>query len=240
MKKIILDNVTLATVSSVRIQDTVDALLYNLRGIGFRSVKLISHQRPASLPAHVEFCRCSRLDSLERYSRFMLYELCDYIDTEFCLTIQRDGVIVHPSRWTSDFLHYDYIGAPWPIDDAFCDPFGRYVRVGNGGFSLRSKRLLAAGRECGIPFAAANGCLHEDVLLCVRHGRQLEDAGIRFAPLDVACRFAHEMRIPEIKNILPFGFHKYRKQNRFYPRFPSKWRACVRQIAQRLGYARPI
>lgn len=233
MNKINLNNVTLVTVTSIDLHDTVDALLYNLKGVEFSSVKFISHQRPDNLPRSVEYCQCDKISTLEEYSKFMIYDLKDHVDTAFCLTIQRDGVIVNPKRWKQEFLKYDYIGAPWPIDDAFRDPAGNLIRVGNGGFSLRSKKLLELASREKIPATAHSGCFNEDAFMCVQYRHLYEKNGIRFAPVDVAKYFAHEIMVPEIKGIKPFGFHKYRKQNRFYPKFPSDVKKYIRKILYR-------
>jgi len=218
----VLDQVTLVTVTSVHIEDTVAALMYCLRGIEFACVKLISSRKPARLPEGVSFCECEHIDSLDGYSRFMMYRLKDYVETSHCLSIQRDGVVLNPDKWRDSFLDFDYIGAPWPHDKAFMDPSGTFQRVGNGGFSLRSKRYLSAPSELQIPFVSMRNDLHEDVMMCVEYRHMLEEAGIVIAPVEVARHFSHEMQIPEIRKIKPFGFHKYRKQNRFYPKFPSR------------------
>jgi hypothetical protein len=34
------------------------------------------------------------------------------------------------------------------------------------------------------------------------------DNGIKYAPLDVACKFSYENTIPENIGIKPFGFHR--------------------------------
>jgi hypothetical protein len=41
----------------------------------------------------------------------------------------------------TDFLQYDYIGAPW---DSSWFPFNKQYRVGNGGFSLRTRSKILA------------------------------------------------------------------------------------------------
>lgn len=64
----------------------------------------------------------------------MIKELNKYIETSYVLIIQYDGFILNPDAWTDEFLEYDYIGAPWWYTDD--------CNVGNGGFSLRSKKLL--------------------------------------------------------------------------------------------------
>jgi hypothetical protein len=74
---------------------------------------------------------------------FVLHELHHYIDSDFVLLVEWDGYIINPTAWTNEFLNFDYIGAVWGHHkDGF--------RVGNGGFSLRSRKLLLATRE--IPF----------------------------------------------------------------------------------------
>jgi hypothetical protein len=228
--RIKLPDVTLVTVSSLDLLDTIDALVYNLRGVEFASVKLISHEKPQGLPAQVEFGRCEKITNLDEYSKFMIYDLGEFIDTPYCLTVQRDGVIVNPQRWRDEFLNFDFIGAPWPEDDAFRDPAGTLIRVGNGGFSLRSRKFLQVAKTEKIPFVSSTNCLHEDAWQCVVNRATYLKNGIRFAGIDTAKYFSHEFNVPEIKGIKPFGFHKYRKQNRFYPRFPSRFQRYLRKF----------
>ena len=54
---------------------------------------------------------------------------------EKVLIHQEDSIIFKNN--IDDFIHYDYIGAPWPIDH---NP--NNTGVGNGGFSLRSKSIM--------------------------------------------------------------------------------------------------
>jgi len=113
--------------------------------------------------------------------------------TQHCLIVQWDGFVLDPEAWDPVFLEYDYIGAPWP---QFTD--GR--DVGNGGFSLRSHKLLMACRDerfrPGHP---------EDVSICRTNRDLLErEYSIRFAERQLAERFAFERRSsPEST----FGFH---------------------------------
>lgn len=122
----------------------------------------------------------SPLKSVDEYSRFMLKGLNKYITTPFVLIAQWDGYVAHPEMWRDDFLSYDYIGAPW------CRKNGE-MRVGNGGFSLRSKRLLEALDVLTPPDEP------EDVAICVSMRQELEQRfGITFAPVSVAQEFAIE------------------------------------------------
>ena len=62
-------------------------------------------------------------------------------ETDYVLIIQNDGMPVNPGL--EDFIgKYDYIGAPFPGHLTWydCFPYPKFA-VGNGGFSLRSKRI---------------------------------------------------------------------------------------------------
>lgn len=141
----------------------------------------------------VDCVRIAPLRSREDYSRFVIKELHAHVDTDFVLLVQWDGFVVNPAAWSGDFLAYDYIGARWPDRDDG-------LAVGNGGFSLRSRRLLEALRD---PVVVPEPL--EDVAICRTFRPHLERAhGIRFAPADVADRFAFEATY---FTSLPFGFH---------------------------------
>jgi hypothetical protein len=132
------------------------------------------------------------------YSSFCIKELPKYITTEFCLIVQHDGFILNPEVWTDDFLKYDYIGAAWPAG-------GNYVnRVGNGGFSLRSKKFLDA---CLDIFKDEDIIENEDLLICVLRYDDFIKRGITYAPIELAVKFSIEDLIPEITTMHTFGFH---------------------------------
>lgn len=115
-----------------------------------------------------------------------------YVRTTHLLIIEWDSWIIDANRWSHFWLDYDYIGAPWP--------FHSTDRVGNGGFSLRSRDLLNYLIE--RPNAFVNR-VNEDNTLCREYRNELELNGFVWAPDSVAARFAFERSIP-----LPtFGFH---------------------------------
>lgn len=121
------------------------------------------------------------LTSKEQYSQFCMKELYKYVNTTHLLICQYDGFINNWKSWNSDWLQYDYIGAPWYYTDG--------MAVGNGGFSLRSRRLmeiLATDERITI--------LHpEDHHICRTYRAYLEFRyGIKFAPREVAERFSFE------------------------------------------------
>ena len=141
----------------------------------------------------IEVRTIAALASRDDYSRFVLASLLDHIDTPHVLLVQWDGYALNPAAWRGDFLDCDYIGAKW-----FWAPEGQ--RVGNGGFSLRSRRLLEALRDPRIVLTEA-----EDVTICRTFRTLLErEHAIRFATEKLADQFAFEAAYPIG---LPFGFH---------------------------------
>jgi ADP-heptose:LPS heptosyltransferase len=123
----------------------------------------------------------------------MIKELYKYFSTDYVLVIQADGYVLNGKSWLSEFLEYDYVGSPWLYSDG--------KNVGNGGFSLRSKKLQHALASDDFIFASdpedqAIGRLYRDYL------QQKYD--IKFPLEDLADRFAYELRTPIYDT---FGFH---------------------------------
>jgi Protein of unknown function (DUF5672) len=135
------------------------------------------------------------LGSRADYSQFMLKRLADHVSTSFVLIVQWDGYVLTSGAWRAEFVNYDYVGAVWPWHTDG-------MSVGNGGFSLRSRRLLdiAARSEFSL-----QGDRNEDETICRKHRLRLEQQhGVQFAPVRVAERFSYERGDPEVPT---FGFH---------------------------------
>lgn len=146
-----------------------------------------------AVPEGVEVVRIAPLDSRDAYSQLMLKALLPHVDTPHALVIQWDGYVVNPQAWDPAFLDCDYIGAKW-----YWHTDG--MRVGNGGFSLRSRKLLAALRDPRIVLDEA-----EDTTICRTFRPLLErDHAIRFGDEALADRFSFEAAYPIG---IPFGFH---------------------------------
>ena len=204
-----LPSVTLVAVTSIKIGETLSALYNSMRGIRFADCKLITHIPNLVVQDGVKVERCYHLNGINLYNRFVMYDLGKHIETEHCLLVQHDGFVLRPELWDNDFLKYDYIGAPWPVSpDAYITFTGERVRVGNGGFSLRSKRLLDAPQHHDIPFLNDRGHYNEDGNICVYNRDRFLELGMKFAPIDVAARFSQETQMKETEGILPFGFHR--------------------------------
>jgi len=213
-----LPNVTLFCISSDKVPDAIKVLQYSMRGINFGAVKLITHEDPGNLPDGIEFSQCYEIKSIHEYNYYCLYNLTNHIDTDYCLLIQPDGFVINPDKWDDDWFNYDYIGAPWPYRDrAYITPYGEHQRVGNGGFSFRSKKLLEVPLHQWIPFKVAEmsdfyqmfggNNTNEDGNITVHNKHLYEKCGCKIAPIEVAKFFSYESPVPENTGIIPFGFH---------------------------------
>lgn len=187
-----LADVTLVAVTSVAIPATLDAIRASMSQARFAEVLLLSDNQPPDLDDGITWRPIKRLASRLDYSRFMLRELAEHIRSSHALCVQWDGFVLHGSAWDPTFLDFDYIGAPWPH-------FRDGHNVGNGGFSLRSRRLLDAC--AGLPL---DGKHLEDVVISRLCRDRLEAEGIRFASEEIAKRFAFERTPPTGEE---FGFH---------------------------------
>lgn len=154
------------------------------------------------VPPAIRFVGIPALDGIDAYSDFILKRLGAFVQTEHALVVQWDGFILNPDLWQENFLQYDYIGPPWYHG-------GHPGMVGNGGFSLRSKRLLDALTQYELPLGEP-----EDMVICVTLREQLEHKhGIRFAPLEVAQAFGCEYGTWR----RTFGFHGMHNFAHFMP-----------------------
>ena len=227
--KLQLPNVTLAAMTSVKIYETIKALEYSMQGIEFGEVVLITHRRPVTLPKTITYKHTSRLTDIDCFNYKIAYELGDYIDTDYVLLVHYDGFVVHPEKWQDQFFDYDYIGSPWPIPEegtkhSYYDIHGNLCRVGNS-VSLRSKRFLDFPKKVGLKWERdKEGLYNEDTFLCCMNKHRFEEAGMKFAPVEVAAQFGHEHPVAEVMEVdAPFVFHKWRGRNSQYPQFQNPW-----------------
>ena len=203
-----IPSVTLASVACTKIPETIEAMRKCQTQMGFNRSVLFTHE-DVQFPG-IEVVKIDKLD-YKGYNEFVAMKLWQWIETDFLLLVQNDGYITDVSKWDDEFMKYDYIGAPWPVPEdetTYRTPNGRLVRVGNGGFSFRSRGLLRAPTILGLEFTdKGTGFWHEDGNICVHHGDTLQDAGIRFAPVEVAAKFSTEVTVPE--TVESFGKHRY-------------------------------
>ena len=141
-----------------------------------------------------DFIKIDPINSVQGYCEFLLKHAWKFVRTEFFVVLQYDGFVLNGDCFSENFLKYDYIGAPWPYFD--------FHKVGNGGFSLRSRRLMQAVETL---LTQQDFLIPEDIVICRKYRRQLERGNaIKFAPVSVAERFSQEL---SICNRQTFGFH---------------------------------
>jgi hypothetical protein len=193
MAGLALPTVTLCAAASVNVKATCLALSACLEQVDFAECLLFTDSDCPERDVRVRHVPIRPLRSSADYSDFLLQDLADHVTTPHCLIVQWDGFLLSAAHWKSEFLDYDYIGAPWP-------QFSDGHAVGNGGFSLRSHKLLNACRD---PRFERNH--PEDVAICRTNRILLEkEHGIRFADIALAETFAFE-RTPQKGST--FGFH---------------------------------
>lgn len=201
-KKVFLPNVTLIGADCVDFDKFKFAADECEKDIRFGAVKLLTHFEVDDPRA----IKIPQLKSKGEYSKFILKELSRYVETDYLLIFQSDGFVKNAEAWNDEWFNYDVIGAPWMFRD--------HNMVGNGGFSLRSKRLhdILTSDESIVP---SNDHLiknfEEDHNIGYIYRAYLERVyDIRFAPVVLASRFSIEAYGQKYPNNVydgQFGFH---------------------------------
>ena len=116
------------------------------------------------------------------YNYVCLKLLPEVLTEDFVIIVQHDGYAVNHQSWCEEFYHYDYIGA---VSWSHYNP----PVVGNGGFTLRSKKLLNAISVVQPPVDFDG----EDAQICIWNRDLFEKRfAIKFAPLHIADKFSIE------------------------------------------------
>lgn len=196
-----LPNVTLCIADTHYYGEAISSLKKSLTQIEPAATKFLTDIHAYNPKFPFEIIKIDKLDGKRGYSQFIIKELDQHVETDFVLITQHDAWVLDEKAWTDEFLEYDYVGAGWLEVDGY--------NVGNGGFSLRSKRLqhILATDEFINPFHP------EDATICRLYRPYLEEKyGIKFAPDALADKFSFELREP-IQST--FGFHgKFHKPYR--------------------------
>jgi tetratricopeptide (TPR) repeat protein len=190
-----LPDVTLLVADTANHALAARALARSTAGIRFaRAVWLTDAVPPGvDVPGGVDVVAIPPIASRHAYSQLMLKGLAPHVATSHVLVAQWDGFVLRPEAWDPAFLDCDYLGARWYWHTDGMD-------VGNGGFSLRSRRLIDALADPRIEGDAA-----EDDLLARTFRPLLErEYGIRFGAAALADRFSFEVAHTAPRT---FGFH---------------------------------
>lgn len=165
-----------------------------LKNIDPKEIVIISDREIVQGARHV--IRDATTD-MNDINQIMLKGVAEHVNTEHALYVQWDGMATNRDQWQDEFLNYDYIGAVWPWEQE-----GR--NVGNGGFSLRSRRLLDACMDRVVQYDSANPAIAEDGIIGVKQRPYFETThNIKYAPTALARQFSYELGVHEPS----FGFH---------------------------------
>lgn len=188
-----LSNVTLLCVETREPELAHWAIDRCLSGTQFAKVVLITNlDRLTAKRIDIEYVQAPPIKTIKDYSELLLTGLNEYVEGTHVLVIQWDSFVIHPQLWSDEFLKYDYIGPVWPHHPK--------TPVGNGGFSLRSKRLLQIIQQ--PDFVKKHP---EDYCICADNKDFLEQKNIQFAPVIIAEQFAVERTLWHPA----FGFHGF-------------------------------
>lgn len=195
--KLQLPTVSLMCIDCLDTDRAIKVLEHCKSKVDFGAVKLLT-----SLECDYEHrVEIMPLHSLIMYSVFMLTKVHLYIDTPHVLIVQRDGWILNPESWDPAWLELDYIG---PL-------FMQYDKVGSGGFSLRSKKIMEKTAatmywdQCLGTAEQIQSTLnyYEDGVL------SFSKNGYKIASNEQAADFAQGgNRNPKYFRDKPFGFHR--------------------------------
>lgn len=134
-----------------------------------------------------------------------------FADYDIIIAVQHDGYAINRYAWTDEFLEYDYIGSPWPwhlLDKSIeHKPENMKYRVGNSGFTLRSRKFLEVSSRLGAKFLGQ--WEKDDVFWSQTHRKHFEDEGINFAPFELAGKWGTEWHLEEFPEQIygSWGFH---------------------------------
>ena len=225
-KKIKLPDVTLLSATSTEADAAQISMRISLHNIEFGAAKLLCSSLPEKKYPDIDYINIAPLKSVDDYNEIIFQNLIKYFETSHCLIVQADSFVINASLWTNEFLKYDYIGGPWPdkikinpnlVLDLKKNP------VGNGGFSLRSRKLAETTSK--IKFSKLNFPMKaEDVVICYYLYQQMIDSGVRFAPPKLAAQFSLE----NVENLYNqnknnvFGFHGKHLRDYFMKQYVLK------------------
>lgn len=180
MTRLPLAQVTLCAVDTQSPALAAQSLLRSMQRIDFARVFLFTHDwLPTVVLPGIEIIDIGPMRTGYEHSTFLMRQLPQFIRTSHVLLTQWDGFVTSARAWNDEFLVYDYVGAPWS-DAPESDP------LVEGGFSLRSRRFLAAGMDPRLTQTHP-----AEVALCRTHRQFVEQThGVIFAPPALSQHFA--------------------------------------------------
>ena len=132
--------------------------------------------------------------------------------TDYVLIVQDDGFPMRPGL--GEFIgKWDYVGAPWVRHTSYWDLYPARYCVGNGGFSLRSKRLCETASRVykrlfsHVPYWAF--ILGDDMFYCktLRFWFRNVVRDMKWPSKEEAATFSVEHDVGYLPPKPPLGFH---------------------------------
>jgi hypothetical protein len=204
-----LPDVTLVATTSVRIAEHLRAIEICREHIDYGEVLFISHEKPENLPSDIKYIFYPEINNIMDFNHLMFSLVGQFISTSHALFCQDHAFVLNHHLWRDEWLRNDYIGSPWPVvPNAYLTDSGERVRVGNGGWSLRSRFLMNIPRLNNIPLQHRQNYWNEDGNICVYNRDKFLDLGVKYGTLKEAVRFGYENPVPENQGIISFGFHR--------------------------------
>ena len=178
-----IDDVTLVTIETMYHGLAKRAMEETLARVPFKHALVFSDQNFLPGAKHVQIQHGNMLN----YCNLLLKGVLEHVETKYIIFQQWDAMVHNGNKWNDIFLMHDYIGAVWPWR-------GPGQNVGNGGFSLRSRRLLEELQATHIQLdPAGEHGVQEDNYISIVHRPWLESRGMVFAHPAIAEQFAIEL-----------------------------------------------
>lgn len=178
------------------------SLSYTVKYFNFHEIIFISCEDPEI--DGVRFIYTEPLSYFD-YNKWCLHNLSDYVTTDFGLLFQDDGYPLNPEMWRDEFLEYDYVGAPLPLDTHIM--FNTNERIGGGGFTLRSKKLMEYTKTISYPDHYGRYD-NEDTIIVMKNRDKIVENGMKICPHNIARHFVIQNAIDDQHTLYnTFGYH---------------------------------
>jgi hypothetical protein len=201
-----IDGLGIAIDFYIKIFELCNKEIHFEKNILFTAAKSYSSDIPENL--QIDFIEIPEL-TYQEFNKFCLTEINPFITTSHIIMVQTDGFICNGKNWKDSYFEYDYIGQPWLDDGSGKFHWVRSYEesVGEGGFTLRSKKLLETLSKID-KIAIENYFGNEDVFISSYARDFLNSNGCKFATPEIGTEFCAGLNNFNFDNLqTSFGFH---------------------------------